>query len=153
MVNFRTFGHSLVDRAEALCRSLMFGWFPSVDLSQVKDDMSNTLRGYSFLQHPANGLSTAYLTLSTRACTAQGDGLLRGDKWDHKSVAEYLRGTESFQRDLAAIMYSLCGQAPRATELLSLEYCNGQSSQRGIYMYNAFMIYVIRHHKAKRSTN
>ncbi|PVH71650.1 hypothetical protein DL98DRAFT_613859 [Cadophora sp. DSE1049] len=48
MVNFRTFGHSLVDRAKALCRSLMFGWFPNVNLSQVKDDMSNTLRGYSF---------------------------------------------------------------------------------------------------------
>ncbi|PMD29294.1 hypothetical protein L207DRAFT_549890 [Hyaloscypha variabilis F] len=78
MDNFRTFGHSLVDRVEALCGSLMFGWFPRVDLNQ---------------------------------------------------------------RDLAA------------TELLSLEYCNGQLSQRGIYVYNGFMIYVIQYYKAKRSTN
>jgi hypothetical protein len=61
--------------------------------------------------------------------------------------------TESFQKYLAGIMYALCGQVPRATELFSLECCNGQSSQRGIYAYNGFMIYVIRHHKAKRSTN
>ncbi|KFZ16365.1 hypothetical protein V501_02264 [Pseudogymnoascus sp. VKM F-4519 (FW-2642)] len=91
MDNFRTFGHSVVDRAEALCYSLMFNWFPGVDLSQVKDDMTNTIQGYSFLQHPANDLSTAYLTLSTRACTAQGDGLLRGDSTNNEfTVVRFL---------------------------------------------------------------
>lgn len=153
MESFRNFGHALVQRAEALCNSLMFNWLPEVDLASVKDDMGNVTRGYSFLQHPANALSLAYLKLSTRACTAQRDGLLRGDRWDYKAVGDYLKTAENLQRYLAAMMYALCGQAPRATELFSLECCNGQSSQRGIFVYNGFMIYVIRTHKAKRSTN
>jgi hypothetical protein len=84
---------------------------------------------------------------------AQGDGLLQGDRWDFKAVSEYLKMTEAYQGYLAGTMLTLGGQAPRATEILSLEYCNRQSSQRGVYVYNGFMIYVIRHHKAKRSTN
>ena len=153
MGDFRRFGHSLVQQAEALCQSLMFNWLPEVDLNNVKDDMSITTRGYSFVQHPANGLSLEYLKLSTRVCMAQGNGLLRGDRWDYKAVADYLKSTESLQKCLAGIMYCLGGQAPRVTELFSLECCNGQSSQCGIYVYNGYMIYVIRHHKAKRSTN
>jgi hypothetical protein len=47
--NFRRFGHALVQQAEVLCDSLMFNWLPQVDLNHVKDDMSNTTRGYSFL--------------------------------------------------------------------------------------------------------
>lgn len=50
-------------------------------------------------------------------------------------------------------MLTLGRQAPRATEILSLEWCNGQSTERGVYVHDGFVIYVIRHHKAKRSTN
>ncbi len=77
MEDFGKFGHSLVRHAEALCTTLMFNWLPDVDLSRLRDDMSNRRQGYSFIQHPANDLSTAYLKLSTIACTAQGDGLMR----------------------------------------------------------------------------
>jgi hypothetical protein len=100
MTEFRNFSHSLVQRAEALCDVLMFGWLPSVNLSQIKDDMSNTACGYSFLEHPDNDLSTAYLALSTRACTAQGDGLLCGDRWDLKAVSEYLKMSEEYRYDV-----------------------------------------------------
>jgi hypothetical protein len=123
---FRNLGHGLVRHAESSCNTLMFNWLPGADLKRLRDDMSNTRQAYSFIEDPANDLSTAYLTLSTRACTTQGDG-----------------GT----------MLTLGGQAPRATEILSLEWCNGQSTERGIYVYDGFMIFVIRHHKAKRSTN
>jgi hypothetical protein len=96
MEDFRNFGHSLVRHAEALCDTLMFNWLPRVDLNRVRDEMSNARQGYSFIQHPANDLSTAYLTLSTRACTAQRDGLLREDRWDFKAVSEYLKMTEAY---------------------------------------------------------
>ena len=153
MMEFRNFGHSLIQRAEALCNTLMFGWLPSVDLSQIKDDMSNTTCSYSFLEHPDNDLSTAYLALSTRACTAQGDGLLRGDRWDLKAISEYLKMSEEYQEYIAAMMLTLGGQAIRIIELLGLEFCNGQSTERGVYTYNGFMAFVTRHHKAKKSTN
>jgi hypothetical protein len=153
MADFRNFGHSLIERVEALCDKLMFNWTPEVDLNRVKDDMSNTKEGYSFIQHPANDLAAAYLTLSTRACTARGDGLLKDGKWDSKAVSQYLKRTETIREEFLAMMYALCGQAPRATELLSIECCNGKSTERGVYVYNGFMVYVIRHHKAKKSTN
>ncbi|KAI8710459.1 hypothetical protein NCS52_01562900 [Fusarium sp. LHS14.1] len=38
-------------------------------------------------------------------------------------------------------------------ELLSLWCVNGEFGPRGIYVYNGAMVYIIRHHKAKRSTN
>ncbi|KFZ16922.1 hypothetical protein V502_04827 [Pseudogymnoascus sp. VKM F-4520 (FW-2644)] len=148
---YRTY--TLIERVEALCDKLMFNWSPDVDLSRVKDDMSNTKEGYSFIQHPANDLATAYLMLSTRACTAQGGRLLKDGKWDTKAVNQYLKMAESIREEVLAMMYAPCGQAPRATEILSIECCNGKSTERGVYVYNGFMIYVIRHQKAKKSTN
>jgi hypothetical protein len=70
MENFCRFRHTLIQEAEALFDSLMYDWLPQFDLADVKDDMTNTTRGYSFVQHPANKLSLAYLKLSTRACTS-----------------------------------------------------------------------------------
>jgi hypothetical protein len=49
MEDFRNFGHSLVRHAEALCDILMFNWLPRVDLNRVRDEMSNTRQGYSFI--------------------------------------------------------------------------------------------------------
>jgi hypothetical protein len=45
------------------------------------------------------------------------------------------------------------GQVARVLELSSLEYKNSSSTERGIYVYNGYMIFVTRHHKAKRSIN
>ncbi|KAJ9643641.1 hypothetical protein H2199_004320 [Coniosporium tulheliwenetii] len=66
MEAFRNFGHHILGKAEALCETLMYGWSPDLNLSEVKDDMRNTQLGYSFVQHPANGLSMAYLELCAR---------------------------------------------------------------------------------------
>ena len=51
------------------------------------------------------------------------------------------------------MMLTLGGQVPRATEVLSLEFYNGQSTEHRVYVYNGFIMFVIRHHKAKKSTN
>ncbi|KFZ14298.1 hypothetical protein V501_03307, partial [Pseudogymnoascus sp. VKM F-4519 (FW-2642)] len=37
--------------------------------------------------------------------------------------------------------------------LLGLEIQNGPSTERGIYVWNGFVVYLTRHHKAKRSNN
>jgi hypothetical protein len=65
MDSFRRFSHIFVDQAEKICQELMFGVLPPVDLSEVKDEISNTIHGFSFVHHPANRLSEAYLELST----------------------------------------------------------------------------------------
>lgn len=50
-------------------------------------------------------------------------------------------------------MKTAYGQDPRGPELLGLKCENGSSTKRGLYVWNRFMVYVTRHHKAKRSTN
>lgn len=50
-------------------------------------------------------------------------------------------------------LYTACGQVPRVMEVLNLECENSPSAQRGLYVWNGFMVYLVRHHKAKRSTN
>jgi hypothetical protein len=153
MSEFSSFGHHLVKQGENLCKILMCDWLPEVDLNRVRDDLSNTRQGYSFIQHPTNDLTSAYLNLSTRACTAPDNCLLNDNGWDYEAVYRYLKQKERFLETLLAVMYTLGGQAPRSTELFSLECCNGPSTERGVYVYNGFMIYVTRHHKAKKSTN
>jgi hypothetical protein len=54
---------------------------------------------------------------------------------------------------IAGVMQTVGGQVAQVSELFSLEYENGSSTERGLYVYNGFMIHVTRHHKAKRSTN
>jgi len=50
-------------------------------------------------------------------------------------------------------MHTACGQTPRAPDLLGIEWENGSFTERGIYVWNGSMVYLTRHHKAKRSTN
>jgi hypothetical protein len=45
------------------------------------------------------------------------------------------------------------GQVPQVSELFSLACENTSASARGLYVYNARIVYLIRYYKAKRSTN
>ncbi|QGA20949.1 hypothetical protein EYB26_008659 [Talaromyces marneffei] len=51
------------------------------------------------------------------------------------------------------VLYTTSGQVPQIPKLSSLEYVNGPSTERGFYVWNGSIIYLTRHHKAKRSTN
>ncbi len=82
MESFRGLAEHFLTKAEELCDDLMFGLDPVIDLANIKDDLSNTQYGFSFIQHPANKLTDAYLTLSTNACTAHRNGLFRENRWD-----------------------------------------------------------------------
>jgi hypothetical protein len=153
MNQFRALGHYLLDRCATICRRLMYGWEPDVQLGQVRDDLNNSRRGYSFVSHPANRLSDAYLTLSTRACIASGDGLLRNERWVLPAVGQYLKRCEEMLQLIMAIFYCLGGQGPRATELLTLELTNGSATWRGVYAFNGYMMYISRYHKSRHITD
>ncbi|KAK7575421.1 hypothetical protein V3481_017381 [Fusarium oxysporum f. sp. vasinfectum] len=78
MGQFRALTEYLIKEVNSLCNSLMFGLEPDIDLSQIKDDMTNNDNGYSFVMDPKNKLTSAYLDLLTRACTARHGCLSRG---------------------------------------------------------------------------
>jgi hypothetical protein len=153
METFRRLASHFLDQAESLCKTLMLEYSPSFDLATVRDDLTNTQGGFSFVQHVKNQLADAYLELADRACTYQEYRLYRQGQWNRKSIYLYLEQDERFRKLLMGILYTTGGQVPRIPELSSLECVNGPSTERGFYVWNGSMIYLTRHHKAKRSTN
>ncbi|RKK62815.1 hypothetical protein BFJ69_g16984 [Fusarium oxysporum] len=153
MGQFRLLPEYFIREANRLCSEMMFDWDPAIDLAQVKDDMTNNAKGFSFVLHPDNKLPKAYLDLCDRACKARHGGLLKGSDWDWSAVFRYLKKDEELRGYILGTMDCTSGQKPRCLELLSLYCANGEFGPRGIFVYNRMMVYLVRHHKAKRSTN
>ncbi|KAH7247485.1 uncharacterized protein BKA55DRAFT_691571 [Fusarium redolens] len=153
MNDFRKLPDYFITQAEALCDRLMFGIQPNIDLSRVKDDITSSKSGHSFIKYPENGLESAYLELLVHAYTAGRTGLAQDGLWKWHAVTAYLKLVSRMEEQLAGGLYTACGQTPRIRELLSLEYENGPNTSCGIYAWGGYMVYVIRHHKAKRLTN
>jgi hypothetical protein len=134
----------------------MYGWKPEMRLSEMKDDLTNTSPGYSFVAHPGNNLKDAYKSLLAHACICQDaalHALTSHGQWRWSAVREYINKTEDLDKMTAGGFGTACGQGIRTRELFSIEYENSPSSQRGIFFWNGKMLYVTRHHKAKRTTN
>ncbi|OAQ58466.1 telomere-associated RecQ helicase [Purpureocillium lilacinum] len=153
MAKFRRLCDHFISEAETLCSELMFRWEPPVDLSLVKDDMTNDENGFSFVSHPRNNLQRAYLQLCERACSSHLSKLYREGGWNWPAIFRYFRREDAFRAALLGCLDATGGQKPRCSELLSLYCVNGEFGPRGVYVYNRAMVYVVRHHKAKRNTN
>jgi hypothetical protein len=153
MQDFRGLAEYFTVHAEELCEELMYDLDPVVDLASVKDDLTNTRSGFSFVKHPDNGLVDAYLDLSVKACTTRRKRLSRQGRWDWEAIFSYRAKAEGLDEMLLGGLHTAGGQVPRAPELLGLEIQNGPSTERGVYVWNGFMVYLTRHHKAKRSNN
>ncbi|KAH7190970.1 hypothetical protein BKA60DRAFT_663576, partial [Fusarium oxysporum] len=120
MEQFRRLPKALLERAESLCEQLMYGWKPLCDLFSVKDDMSNRTHGFSFVNHPKNGLAEAYLELSLKACTGQVNPLSRKGRWNQKAILAYLKKEEALREVLSGLMLMTCGGQPRSPDLLNI---------------------------------
>ena len=68
-------------------------------------------------------------------------------------MRQYLKNIKELDEMLIGGLYTSCGQVPRLRELVSLEIENSPTSARGICVWNGSVVYVIRHYKAKRTTN
>ncbi|KAH6872099.1 hypothetical protein B0T10DRAFT_553204 [Thelonectria olida] len=148
---FRLLSDYIVEQTTRLCYELMFDWEASVNLAEVKDDMTNTENDFSFIKHPENNLQDAYLELCERACTARRDSLSRRGRWNWQAVFKYVEKEEALREFLGLGVLMLGGQGPRWPDVCSLWCTNGEFAAGGIYIYNVSMIYVVRHHKAKVS--
>lgn len=153
MNEFRKLPDYFITQAEVLCDRLMFEIQPNMDLSRVKDDITSTKSGYSFVNCPETGLESAYLDLLVHAYTAGRNGLAKDGTWSWHAVTAYLKQVSKMEEQVAGGLYTACGQTPRIRELLSLEYENGPNASCGVYVWGGYMAYVICHHKAKRVTN
>ncbi|KAH7199222.1 hypothetical protein BKA60DRAFT_470242 [Fusarium oxysporum] len=153
MGSFRQLPQALLGEASRLCAELMYDWQPPLDLTSIKDDLTNTTHGFSFVTHPRNGLVDAYLKLSLKACTSLSNPLSRKSSWDRKAVFAYWKKEEALREVLAGLLMMTGGGQPRGPDLLHILLRNCGTAERGLYVYNGFVIYLTRSHKAKRSTN
>ena len=155
MDQFKQLPEYFISQAEKLCADLLYGLESNVVLADLRDDMTNSKLGYSFVSHPSNGLDGGYARLLLRACLPHGSlsALSGSGGWSWYAVRQYLKLTRNLEEMLFGGFYTSCGQCPRLRELASLECENSPIGSRGIYVWNGSVIYLIRHHKAKRSTN
>lgn len=129
----------------------MLGLSLNADLVKVKDDLTNGRPGYSFTQHPDNGLDQAYLDLVAEAYKSHA--LSNRGQWNWVAMSSYRKRVINLQEMLLGAFYTACGQAPRAEDLLTVDCENGEFTKCGIYVWNGSMVYIVQTHKAKRSTN
>jgi hypothetical protein len=94
-----------VDSADALLCEVMYGLRVIFDLSRLRNDMSVTKQGYSFVQDSRNNLATKYLELSSQACLDSENGLMSEENWNLKAVRHYLDQDHELLRQLGLIMY------------------------------------------------
>ncbi|CAK7207844.1 hypothetical protein SEUCBS139899_010659, partial [Sporothrix eucalyptigena] len=153
MDQFRLLSQYALTTSEQLACRVLCGFRPAVNLSSLRDEMTNTDMGFSFVSHPSNGLSTAYQALLQAAATSRYYQLIRAERWNQAGITRYLNDVQALERMLLLGLYTACGQAPRAEDLLSVRWQNGAGCARGIYVWNGSLIYVVRHHKAKRRSN
>ena len=151
--DFRRIGRQVLQNAASTLDFLMYGLPRRISLESIRDDMSNNEAGYSFVIDPYNGLADAYLELSQRVCLNSREGLMQRERWNIRAVKEYLERERELRCQLMLLLYLLGGQAPRSTELFSLECDNGPGSLRGLYVQNGSLLYVTRHNKSRQTTN
>ncbi|KAL3595891.1 hypothetical protein FPOAC2_10261 [Fusarium poae] len=159
MVDFRGLAREVLRSVTASCSRLMYDWEPPyIDLSLIRDNLSTTTPGYSFVSDPTNKLTGAYPELLLRACISPIDGLLRVQGKDHgtwntKAVRAYLEAHDDHLKGLMVLCNLDGGQFARISELLTLECFNTASRERGIGLWGAKMCSISRHHKARLATN
>jgi hypothetical protein len=153
MLQFRQIAHGVLQSAVSLCDRMMYDWQPPCHLDNIKDILVESTQGYSFVSEPKNGLSKAYLELLQRACSATADGLMAGNAWNAKAVECYLALHDDMLQQIALLVYLTAGQAPRGSELFSVEHRNGPSTLRGVCVHDGKVAIITRHHKARRATN
>ncbi|KAG6996471.1 hypothetical protein FocnCong_v014856 [Fusarium oxysporum f. sp. conglutinans] len=159
MVDFRGLACKVLRSVTASCSRLMYDWEPThIDLSLIRDNLSTTTPGYSFVSDPVNQLTDAYPELLLRACISPVDGLLQEQgqnqsAWDAKAARAYLEAHDDHLKGLMVLCNFDGGQCARITELLTLECFNTASRERGIGLWDGKMCSIIRHHKARLATN
>lgn len=143
---------------------------PELPLHQLTDDPVNNQRGWSFLKHRKNRqlLSTpGERWMLDRIMTTES---LRKDfinvqpaiwpehdisiKWNTGLLRAYLGWVDEFLRRLLLLVHMTSGQPARATELISIRYCNTpEGRHRNIFIEHGLVCFVTSYHKSQSTTN
>jgi len=165
VVKLKELTKSLLDKARRmLIHELCFDW-DCTDLEvfgELQDDRKSSNPGYSFLLHPANlkRIEATSNRLLKRAgavqppfwrlpATTSINSSHSDLDWNHQALKRYISMHEIFLEDLLILCLMLGGQPPRGTEMLTLQFKNGQSLRRNVFISGGVMALVTTYHKGQ----
>ncbi|KAM6505278.1 hypothetical protein FSOLCH5_014509 [Fusarium solani] len=111
MGQFRWLPEHFIKEAGRLCTEMIYSCDPAIDLSSIKDDMTNNEEGFSFVLYPDNKLDSAYLELCCRASRANRHGLLRDGDWDWNAIFQYFKKDEALRAAILGATASFIREA------------------------------------------
>jgi hypothetical protein len=76
MAAFRNLGHHAPSRVQDAIGTLMGEFRPNLNLSLLRNRISEQSHGYSFMHDPKNEISSAYMDLASKICTGMEHGLM-----------------------------------------------------------------------------
>lgn len=153
MAEFRGIGHQATKLVHDCIEGVFGTRLPGVDLSVLRDRISEHKNGYSFVHDGRNGLTHEYLEFSERVCADPVHSLMTRDGWNERAVRRFLKKEEKLLEHIMVMMYLRGGQAPRVTEFFSMLCWNGAASLRGVYVHGGTILYITRYSKARKTAN
>ncbi|KAJ6438994.1 hypothetical protein O9K51_08397 [Purpureocillium lavendulum] len=130
MTDFRSLVHEVLESAARASQHLMYNWEPpEPDYKRIRDRLSTSTVGYSFVTDSVNGLQRAHFELFTRACLSPVDCLLQKTRdgesaWDravNKDNLERVRKNQRRSRARKKEYLQRLEQQLRACELHGVE--------------------------------
>jgi len=129
---------------------------PKVDLSKVKEAMTNTDAGFSFLEIKDNNLKDGAMAMLDRLNEMDVDderNLIHEPTghWHATRVDAYMAAKRRFLELLMLIFHMTGGMPARGTEIGSIKFRNSQHSKRNFYIVDGKAFYYTEYHKTRRA--
>jgi hypothetical protein len=121
-----------------------------IPLDELRDDVTWTKRGVSFIDNTHNGLREKRKWTLKRILSDKDGSKMRNQRsWAMPHVRRYLRKVDRFRELLLLCMHLTGGQPARGTEMTTLRFKNGYLQDRNIFVMHGQMIFVTRYHKSQ----
>ncbi|CAD0099048.1 unnamed protein product [Aureobasidium mustum] len=154
--NFKSMARSALDDCEDyMWRDLMWAGRKAdhfvLDLDGITDDMTVKKRGWYFGADPNQDLEAQGLDwmLKRMLGSNQGKKMRRGDQWQSRLVANYLRRVDKFRELFLFCVHVSSGQPARGTEITSLRFRNGVANHRNVFVLDGRVMTVTSYHKSQ----
>jgi hypothetical protein len=123
----------------------------SIDLKRIKDDVTFTKRGASFLTHASNQLKDGLAWMLKQARRTEGGMKLqtKDGKWKSRRVRQYLLQVDRFLELLLGCNHIEDGQPGRGSEITTIRFRNGLLQDRNVFVVDGSMMIIVRYYKSQ----
>lgn len=132
----------LADAGRILNNDLLLGsGRPGLTPGRLKDVMTETRPGFSFVADRRNTISPDWLIRQT-----QVRRLLTEGAWSGAAVSRYLGAATDFLEKMLLLVHLTGGLPARAPEIISLQHCNGEG-RRNVFIHDGQVLLLTGYHK------